>query len=107
MGFVPGTSLVIRHASVPGNAFSVANQPGDAYGSGAVVVVGATVETSEDGVVVIMVVVVDSALPSIESPLESLLESLLHAVIAKALTTKSEPRNRENLMLISTIGAEQ
>ena len=97
MGFAPGTSLVIRHASVPGNAFSAANQPGVAYGSGATVVVGATVDVGTSGGISI-VVVGASVLGDVVLAVESLFP---HALTTKAQPTIVVTKSRQNLMSFS------
>jgi len=85
---------------VPGNAFSAANQPGDAYGSGAIVVVGAAVddELSPD---ISTVVVGNSTLLGDDVSLASLVP---HAVIANAQHVIVANNDLLNFMLISTIG---
>ena len=92
---------MMRHASVPGNAFSAANQPGVAYGSGATVVVGATVDvgTSEGNA---MVVVGASVLGDVVLAVDSLFP---HALTTRAQPTIAAMNGRDDVMLISRVGA--
>ena len=101
-GLAPGTFLVIRQASVPGNAFSAANQPGDTYGSGATVVVGATVD---DGTSLeISTVVVGASVLGDDVSLASLVPQAVSAIAQVAIVAMND---LDNFMQISTIGVEQ
>jgi hypothetical protein len=95
--------LVIRQASVPGKAFSAANQPGAAYGSGAIVVVGAT-DDDEMSLAISIVVVGDSLLFGDDVLLAS---PVPHAVIARAQPVIIAMNDRANFIRISTIGVEE